>query len=104
MFGYSNYSNLSNDIFANGGKWGLESCSNFFVSDVSFNGFYFNSYLMNFPLYNNSIAPDSNSNQDYYLAVRGFAPTERFQTMLRFYMPNRYDFGFVKLRDLSGEP
>lgn len=104
MFGYSNFTSLSNDIFANGGKWGLESSSNFFVSDVGFNGFYFNSYLMNFPLYNNSMAPDSNTNQDYYLAIRGFLPTEKFQTMVRFYMPNRYDFGFLTFTDLSGEP
>ena len=101
MFGYSNFTSLSNDILSNGGKWGLENKSNFYVSDVSFNGFYFNSYLMNFPLYPNINC--NTSNTDYFLAVRGYLPTEGFQTMLRFYMPNRYDFGFVKLRDISDE-
>ena len=104
MFGYSNFTSLSNDIFTNGGKWGLESKSNFLVSDISFNGFYFNSYLMNFPLTQTSGGNMSNNdNNSFYLAVRGYLPTEKFQTMLRFYMPNRYDFGIVKLRDISNE-
>jgi hypothetical protein len=104
MFGYSNFTSLSNDILANGGKWGLENKSNFYVSDISFNGFYFNSYLMNFPL---SVKPggnmSTNDNNSFYLAVRGYLPTEKFQTMLRFYMPNRYDFGFVRFTDISNE-
>ncbi len=103
MFGYSNFTTLSNDILSTGGKWGLENNSNFYVSDVSFNGFYFNSYLMNFPLKPNSDCNASNPEYYNYLAIRGYSPTESFQTMLRFYLPNRYDFGFISLRDLSSE-
>jgi hypothetical protein len=101
MFAYNDYRKLVYDISSNGGQWGLESSSNFIVSDVSFNGFYFNSYVMNIPLQSNYASADSN---DYYfVAVRGWLPTEQFQTMMRFYLPNRYDFGFVTLRDLSNE-
>lgn len=106
MFAYSNYVSFIRDISgvtgtSNQGKWGLERNSNFMVSDISFNGFYFNSYMMSVPLQSNySVTGYSN---DYYLAVRGFTPTEQFQTMLRFYLPNRYDFGFVKLNDLANE-
>ena len=103
MFGYSNFTTLSNDILQTGGKWGLENNSNFYVSDVNFNGYYFNSYLLNFPLYPNSDCNITNPEYYSYLAVRGYSPTESFQTMLRFNLPNRYDFGFISLRDLSGE-
>lgn len=93
MFAYSNFTSLSNDILANGGKWGLES--NFVVSDLTFDGYDFNSYLLNFPLQSNA--------DDYYLAVRGYLPTESFQTMLRFYLPKRYDFGFATFSDMTHE-
>lgn len=93
MFAYSNFTSLSNDIFANGGKWGLES--NFVVSDLTFDGYDFNSYLLNFPLQSNT--------DEYYLAVRGYLPTESFQTMLRFYLPKRYDFGFATFSDMTRE-
>ena len=101
MFAYNNYQKLVLDISSNGGQWGLERNSNFIVSDVSFNGFYFNSYTMNIPLQSNFNS--ANSNDYYFVAVRGWSPTEKFQTMMRFYLPNRYDFGFVTLRDLSNE-
>lgn len=107
MFAYSNFNSLSNDIGINSsaGSWGNEKNTNFMTSDVSFNGFYFNSYMMNVPLLPNYVdTPMSeNENNDYYLAVRGWLPTEKFQTMLRFYLPNRYDFGYVRFLDLSGE-
>jgi len=93
MFAYSNFTSLSNDILANGGKWGLES--NFVVSDLTFDGYDFNSYLLNFPLQSNA--------DEYYLAVRGYLPTESFQTMLRFYLPKRYDFGFATFSDMTRE-
>jgi hypothetical protein len=67
---YSNYSTMVADISGSTykGRWGLESSSNFFVSDVSFNGFYFNSYLLNFPLYPNL---DCNSaDPEYYYYYR----------------------------------
>ncbi len=101
MFAYSDYTSMSNDIMANGGKWGLES--NYIASDVSFNGFDFNSYLLNFPLQSNYSQPINSSNDYYYLAVRGYLPTESFQTMLRFYLPNRYDFGFATFTDMINE-
>ena len=98
MFSYSNLTSLFADISSNGGQWGKEKKSNFLTSDISFNGYYFNSYLMNIPMY-----PNINSSDSYYLAVRGYCPTERFQTLLRFYLPNRYDFGYLTFFDLSSE-
>ncbi len=103
MFGYSNFTSLSNDILDNNGKWGFENNSNFFVSDVSFNGFYFNSYLLNFPLYPNLNCNSADPEYYYYLAFRGYLPTEEFQATLRFNMPNRYDFGFVRFQDIMDE-
>jgi hypothetical protein len=105
MFAYSNYSKLLSDISGNtnNGKWGLESSNNFLVSDVDFRGFYFNSYIMNVPLYPNINCNVNDSNNYYYLAVRGYSPTEQFQTMMRFYLPNRYDFGMLQFADISGE-
>ena len=99
MFAYSNFTSLSNDILKNGGKWGMES--NFVTSDITFDGYDFNSYLLNFPLQSN--ANSLNSNDYYYLAVRGYLPTESFQTMLRFYLPKRYDFGFATFADMTKE-
>lgn len=111
MFAYSSAAALSNDLsnppwdrvvnaqsvtYPASGKWGLESSNNFMVCDASFNGFYFNSYMMNVPL----IPSASNT---YYIAIRGWLPTEKFQTLMRFYLPNRYDFGFARITDLSGE-
>ena len=101
MFAYSNFTSLSNDILKDGGRWGLES--NFMVSDVGFNGFDFNSYLVNIPLQSNYGRSMTDSNEYYYVAVRGYLPTESFQTMMRFYLPNRYDFGFVRLTDIAAE-
>jgi hypothetical protein len=99
MFAYSNFTSLSNDILTDGGKWGLES--NFVTSDLTFDGYDFNSYLLNFPLQSN--ANSLNSNDYYYLAVRGYLPTESFQTMMRFYVPKRYDFGFATFTDMIKE-
>jgi len=98
MFSYKGYANLSNDIY---NKWGNESKTNFLTSDISFNGLYFNSYIANIPLlpnYTNG-SPDT----DYYLAVRGWIPTEEFQTYMRFYLPNQYDFGYIRIKDISDE-
>jgi len=105
MFAYSNYNSLINDISGIVGiqqcSWGQETNSNFMVSDVSFNGFQFNSYMMNVPLLPNY--ENGSYETDYYLAVRGWLPTEQFQTMMRFYLPNQYDFGFVRFLDISNE-
>ena len=107
MFAYSNAASLSNDLsntaYLDGtvtrpasGKWGLESSSNFMVSDPSFSGYQFNSYMMNIPL-------TSSNSSLYYIAIRGALPTESFQTLLRFYLPNRYDFGYIKIQDICNE-
>jgi hypothetical protein len=93
MFAYSNYDSLMADISS---KWGLESSSNFMVSDVDFNGFYFNSYMQHIPLL-------PSSSNDYYIAIRGFLPTESFQTLTRFTLPKQYTFGYVRLIDMVNE-
>lgn len=98
MFSYSNYDSMIMDISQN---WGLEK--NFMTSDTNFNGFYFNSYMLNVPLQDTSIQPTSNSNAFTYVAVRGYLPTESFQCMMRFNLPNRYDFGFITGKDLINE-
>ena len=98
MFAYSNYDSMARDLTS---SWGLER--NFLVSDVSFNGFYFNSYTINVPTQDTSLAPPNDSNSYTYLAIRGYLPTESFQTMVRFYLPNRYDFGLLTLTDLITE-
>jgi hypothetical protein len=103
MFGYSNYTSLVSDISGGNGRWGFENNSNFFVSDVSFNGFYFNSYMLNFPLYPNLNCNAADPEYYYYVALRGYLPTEEYQATLRFYMPNRYDFGFVRFQDIMDE-
>jgi hypothetical protein len=101
MFSYQGYSNLVNDISGNGGSWGNEKKINFLTSDISFNGFYFNSYVANIPMMPNY--SNGNYETDYYLAIRGWLPTENFQTYLRFYLPNLYDFGYARLVDISDE-
>ena len=98
MFAYSNYDSFRMDTF---NRWGLEK--NFMVSDISFNGFYFNSYLLNVPIQDTSVSSITDSNSYTYVAIRGYLPTESFQTMVRFYMPNRYDFGFITIKDMITE-
>jgi hypothetical protein len=98
MFSYSNYDSMIIDISQN---WGLEK--NFMTSDTTFSGFYFNSYMLNVPLQDTSTQPLANSNAFTYVAVRGYLPTESFQCLMRFNLPNRYDFGFVTGADLINE-
>ena len=101
MFYYDNYSDLSNDLF---NKFGQESKSRFKAYDVS-SGYEFKSYIYNIPLeaYKGS-TQDISSNKGYnYLAVRAYSPAEQFNCLTRFYLPGRYDFGFIKLQDLSNE-
>jgi hypothetical protein len=81
----------------------------YLVSDVNFSGYYFNSYIFNVPLLPNTASNSNSMNitnpEDfYYLVVRNYTPSEKSQVLLRFNMPQRYDFGFVRLRDLSNEP
>jgi len=92
MFVYDDSNKFVADISAN--KWGLESSSNFLVSDTTFSGYYFNAATLDVPL-----MPSTT----YYLALRGYTPTEKSQVLLRFNLPNRYDFGYARLIDLSNE-
>jgi len=98
MFSYQGASNMAKDI---SNRWGNENKINFLTSDISFNGFYFNSYIANIPMLPNY--SNGSPSTDYYLAVRGWLPTENFQTFMRFYLPNRYDFGYARLTDISDE-
>jgi len=103
MFLYSNYTSMCADISNNetGGTWGAES--NYITNDASFNGLYFNSFAAYTPLQANVACNVVDYDNYYYLAIRGYFPTESFQTMLRFYTPGRYDYGYLSLTDLSGE-
>ncbi len=94
LFYYENYNSMCNDIFY---KWGVESKSNFKVANVNAGGFYFNSYLFNVP-----VQQTSGSNYQY-LAIRNYSPTERSQVMVRFFLPNLYDHGYVTFNDLIDE-
>ena len=91
MFVYNNLSNLLADT---SNIWGNEQPSNYIACDTQFRGFEFNSYIPNVPL---------QTNKTYYLAIRGYTPSEQFQTMVRFYMPNRYDYRWVSLPDMATE-
>ena len=92
MFIYNSYSNYKADIES--AKWGQESSSNYMVSSKDFSGYYFNAAALNVPLYPSTT---------YYLALRGYTPTEKSQVMMRFSLPNIYDFGYLTLKDLSNE-
>jgi hypothetical protein len=99
-FGYSNYQSLVRDLYyiqpslsrPGAGNWGKESF--FQVSDTSFQGFYFNSYLGNLPL---------QASNTSYVALRGFSPTESYQTLVRVSLPNVYDYGYVSIDDMISE-
>jgi hypothetical protein len=93
MFAYSNYNTFASDCLS--GSWGQESPYNFIVSDTKFSGYTFNAAALDIP--------HTSTTEFSYLAVRGYSPTEKSQVMLRFSLPNRYDFGYVSIRDLSNE-
>lgn len=109
---YNPSSNTSNFTNPRNSQWGYEvsggllptnkynlNSNGYLVSDTSFSGYYFNSYIFNVPL-----LPNSNTTEPYYyLAVRNYTPSEKSQVLMRFNLPQRYDFGFVRLRDLSNE-
>lgn len=98
MFMYSNFSSLVNDV---SGNFALENSSNFAYA-ASNSGYYFFSYLDNVNLAR-SEGPTANPDNFNYLAIRGYSPSETFKCLVRFYLPNRYDFGYISLRDLSNE-
>jgi len=97
MFLYKSFSSLVADI---SGQFAMEKAANFSYSD-SFSGYGFNSYLNNVQL----TPSDSTDNPDSfnYLAIRAYSPTEKFQSLVRFYLPQRYDYGYITLLDLSNE-
>lgn len=97
MFFYNNFSTLTNDIQ---GKFGSENSNNFVNMDSS-SGYFLDSYINNISL--EKSGPILNDDSFNYLAVRAYSPSESFQTLLRFYLPERYDFGYVSLKDISGE-
>jgi hypothetical protein len=99
-FGYSSLSSLTKDLYytqpsVNSGgtlQWGKESY--FQVSDTKFNGYYFNAYLTDLPL---------QASNTSYVSLRGFSPTESFQTEVRISLPNVYDLGYVSISDIISE-
>jgi hypothetical protein len=95
MFFYNNFSSLKNDI---DGKFAMEKAANFAYSDA-FSGYNFNSFISNIILEESDKTTDPDSYN--YLAIRGYSPTEKFQCVVRFYLPQRYDYGFISLIDLS---
>jgi hypothetical protein len=105
MFVYSTFNSFSNDILANGGKWGLES--NYMVCDTKFSGYDYNSYIQNIPVVPNwrqtTSGLTSNDPNAYYLAVRGFSPTEDFSGILRWKVPNMNDYGYLPISTLMTE-
>lgn len=103
LFFYNNYSTLINDI---GGKFGMENTSNFAYSDM-FSGYFLNSFLYNINLSEskdiNTATTQSSNDSFNYLAIRGYSPSESFKCLLRFYLPQRYDFGYISLSNLINE-
>jgi len=99
-FGYPNYATLVKDIYytqpsqtqEGANQWGKESY--FQVSDTSFQGNYFEAYLGNMPLQTSNTS---------YVALRGFSPTESYQTQVRISLPNVYDLGYVSFNDMINE-
>lgn len=83
---------------SSGGRWGLETSANIAAADFGFSGEIFNASIFSVQL-----DPTTPSNPYYYAAIRNYTPTEKSQVILRCSLNNRYDFGYVKLTDLSGE-
>jgi len=91
VFYYNSQQSFCNDINY---KWGNES--NYTFVDKKFSGYYFNSHLQKIP-----ISKSLNSNN--YIAVRGYSPTESFESLLRFVIPNKYTFGYISTDELIKE-
>ena len=99
MFFYKNYSNMINDI---SGQYAMEKTSNFAYSDM-LSGYGFNSYIYNINMPVSTDFNNENADSFNYLAIRAYSPSETFQSLVRFYLPQRYDFGYISLKDLSNE-
>ena len=99
MFYYKNFSTMVSDI---SGQFAAERTTNFANADM-FSGYGFNSYMYNIGLPKSTDFNNSNLDSFNYIAIRGYSPTETFQSLVRFYLPQRYDFGYISLEDLSSE-
>lgn len=93
MFYYNSTADFLADVTK---QWGHES--NFVTNDTLMSGYYFNSYIFNMPIQSNTGTADY-----HYLVVRGFAPTEKYETLIRFFVPNIYDFGFLTFQNIIQE-
>ena len=100
MFYYKNYSSMVNDI---SGQFAMEQTSNFTNSDTNFSGYFFNSFINNINLQSSSDFNNNDPNSFNYLAIRAYSPSESFKSLVRFYLPGRYDFGYISLKDISNE-
>ena len=98
LFAYNNSVNLNRDLQYAGlnRQWGQENnfVMNSQVADTSFQGYYFNAYLQDVPLEKINTS---------YITLRGFSPTESYQTELRISMPNVYDYGYISINNLINE-
>jgi hypothetical protein len=99
MFFYKNYSKMISDI---SGQYAMEKTSNFAYSDM-LSGYGFNSYIYNINMPVSTDFNNDNAESFNYLAIRAYSPSETFQSLVRFYLPQRYDFGYISLKDLSNE-
>jgi hypothetical protein len=99
MFFYRNFSKMLKDI---SGSFAQEKTSNFAYSDMS-SGYAFNSYIYNINMPMSTDFNNDNADSFNYLAIRAYSPSETFQSLVRFYLPQRYDFGYISLKDLSNE-
>lgn len=99
MFYYDSFNKMVTDI---SGRWAHEKRTNFIASDVS-SGYFFFSYINTINLKRSSNYTNSNNSSYNYLAIRGYSPSERFKCLLRFYLPGRYDFGYLSLFDIMQE-
>jgi len=100
MFFYKNYSTLVADI---SGQFAMERTSNFTYSDTQFSGYFFNSFIDNINMLSSSNFDNNNTESFNYLAIRAYSPSETFKSLVRFYLPGRFDFGYITLKDLSNE-
>jgi len=99
-FFYRNFSSMSQDI---SGQFALEKSSNFAFADTEFSGYFFNSYIQNINMAASTDFNNAHKDSFNYLAIRAYSPSESFKTLVRFYLPGRYDFGYISLKDLSNE-
>ena len=99
-FFYTNFSSMVQDI---SGQFALEKTSNFAYADTKFSGYFFNSFIQNINMPESTDFNNAHKDSFNYLAIRAYSPSESFKTLVRFYLPGRYDFGYISLTDLSNE-